>query len=189
MRTDLLIDGKWSSGSDGETISVLDPATGEQVAEVAAGTAADAAAACDAAAFAQKGWAAAAPRVRSEVLRGCWQALVEHTEELAELITPRARKATGRCTRRGHLRGGVLPLERRGGGTNPRLDRNRAGRHQQDRRSPSAGRGRGRHHAVELSRSDDHPQGRPGSCRRQRRGRQSAAGSAADRVTHRRTAE
>ena len=87
MQTKLLIDGKWSSGADNETISVLDPATGEQVAEVAAGTAADAVAACDAAAAAQKSWAAAAPRVRSEVLRGCWQALIEHTEELAELIT------------------------------------------------------------------------------------------------------
>ena len=87
MQTKLLIDGTWSSGLHGETISVLDPATGEQVAEVAAGAAADAVAACDAAAAAQKGWAAAAPRVRAEVLRACWQALVEHTDELAELIT------------------------------------------------------------------------------------------------------
>jgi succinate-semialdehyde dehydrogenase/glutarate-semialdehyde dehydrogenase len=87
MQTRLLIDGRWTSGSDGGTISVLDPATGEQVAEVAAGAATDAVAACDAAAGAQKGWAAAAPRVRSEVLRACWQALVEHTDELANLIT------------------------------------------------------------------------------------------------------
>jgi succinate-semialdehyde dehydrogenase/glutarate-semialdehyde dehydrogenase len=87
MQTRLLIDGSWRSGSGGETFPVLDPATGEQVAGVAAGTVADAAAACDAAAVAQKSWAAAPPRARSEVLRSCWQALVEHTDELADLIT------------------------------------------------------------------------------------------------------
>ena len=54
---------------------------------MASGTPADAHAACDAAAGAQKSWAAAAPRHRSEVLRACWQTLVEHTDELAELIT------------------------------------------------------------------------------------------------------
>ena len=65
----------------------LDPATGEETATVAAGTPADALAACDAAAEAQKGWAATAPRVRSEVLRNCWSTLVDHTDELAHLIT------------------------------------------------------------------------------------------------------
>ena len=87
MQTQLLIDGTWSAGATGATIPVLDPATGDRVAEVADGTPADAHAACVAAAAAQRGWAAAAPRARSEVLRSCWQALVEHTDELAELIT------------------------------------------------------------------------------------------------------
>ncbi len=36
---------------------------------------------------AQPGWAAAAPRERSEILRACWQTLVDHTDELATLIT------------------------------------------------------------------------------------------------------
>ncbi|MEL6982322.1 MAG: aldehyde dehydrogenase family protein, partial [Actinomycetota bacterium] len=85
MQTNLLIDGSWHEGS--ETLSVLDPSTGAHVADVAAGTAADAVAACDAAAEAQKRWAAQAPRVRSEVLRSCWQTMVDHSDELAELIT------------------------------------------------------------------------------------------------------
>jgi succinate-semialdehyde dehydrogenase/glutarate-semialdehyde dehydrogenase len=86
MRTQLLIGDQWRDGADGERISVVDPATGEEFASVAAGTPADAVAACDAAAEAQRSWAATAPRVRSEVLRSCFQILIEHTDELAELI-------------------------------------------------------------------------------------------------------
>ena len=48
MRTELLIGGEWRQGSGDGRIDVLDPATDEQVAEVADGTAADAVAACDA---------------------------------------------------------------------------------------------------------------------------------------------
>jgi len=85
MQTKLLIGGEWSDGAD--TLTVLDPSNGNHVAEVAAGSPADAVAACDAAADAQKRWAATAPRVRAEVLRACWQTMVDHTDELAGLIT------------------------------------------------------------------------------------------------------
>ncbi|MGI9616292.1 MAG: NAD-dependent succinate-semialdehyde dehydrogenase [Acidimicrobiales bacterium] len=87
MRDQLLIDGRWIDGASGERITVFDPATGDELAQVAAGTAADATRACDAAAAAQRSWAATAPRVRSEVLRAGWQTLVDHTDELAALIT------------------------------------------------------------------------------------------------------
>jgi succinate-semialdehyde dehydrogenase/glutarate-semialdehyde dehydrogenase len=86
MRTELLIGGKWRQGEHDGRIAVLDPATDETVAEIADGTPADAVAACDAAAEAQVGWARTAPRQRSEILRSSWQILVEHTDELAELI-------------------------------------------------------------------------------------------------------
>ena len=86
VKTDLLIGGDWRAGSDGERIDVIDPATGDKVADVAAGTPADATAAVDAAAAAQPGWAATAPRVRAEILRNCWQTMVEHSDELADLI-------------------------------------------------------------------------------------------------------
>ncbi len=87
MRTELLIGGQWLPGQSGEQISVLDPASGTEIAKVAAGTPADAVAACEVAAKAQLNWAATAPRVRSEVLRACWQILIDHTDELAKLIT------------------------------------------------------------------------------------------------------
>jgi succinate-semialdehyde dehydrogenase/glutarate-semialdehyde dehydrogenase len=86
MRNELLIGGVWRQGSEDGRIAVLDPATDEVVTEVADGTPADAIAACDAAEAAQVKWAATAPRVRSEVLRSCWQTLVDHTDELASLI-------------------------------------------------------------------------------------------------------
>ena len=87
MRTEMLVGGSWRAGADGDRITVLDPATGEELAGVAAGTPADAVAACDAAAEAQPRWAATAPRERGEILRNCWQILVDHTDELANLIT------------------------------------------------------------------------------------------------------
>ena len=87
MQTQLLIGGKWRDGSDGDSITVLDPATGESIADVAAGSPADATAAVEAAATAQRGWADTTPRVRAEVLRNCFQILIDHTDELADLIT------------------------------------------------------------------------------------------------------
>ncbi len=86
MKTDLLIGGRWRAGTTGERIDVVDPSTGDVIQSVASGSAADATAAVDAAAAAQPAWAATAPRVRSEILRNCWQTLIEHTDELADLI-------------------------------------------------------------------------------------------------------
>ncbi len=86
MQTQMLIDGTWLDGDEGR-IEVLDPATGDGIADVAAGTAADALAACDAAEAAQSRWAATAPRVRSEILRACYQTMLEHSSEIADLIT------------------------------------------------------------------------------------------------------
>lgn len=87
MRDQLLIDGQWRDGSSKKRLSVVNPATGEEITSVADGTPADATAAVEAAMIAQKGWAATAPRVRAEILRACFQSLHDHADELAELIT------------------------------------------------------------------------------------------------------
>ncbi len=86
MQTRLFIGGQWRDGSDGEEFTVTNPANGEEVARVASGTAADAVAAVDSAAAAQAAWAAEPSRVRGEILRNCWTTLIDHTDELAELI-------------------------------------------------------------------------------------------------------
>jgi succinate-semialdehyde dehydrogenase/glutarate-semialdehyde dehydrogenase len=85
MQTRMLIGGEWLDGSD--EFEVENPATEEPIATVAAGSAAAATAACQAAAEAQGAWAATAPRERGEVLRRTWQLMIDHTDELARLIT------------------------------------------------------------------------------------------------------
>ena len=85
MQTQMLIGGTWSDGT--EQIAVHNPATGEQIATVAGGGPAEATAAVEAADRAQRSWAATAPRVRAEILRSCWSTLIDHTDELATLIT------------------------------------------------------------------------------------------------------
>lgn len=87
MRTQLWIDGSWRDGELGNTIPVLNPADGTEITAIADGTPADAVAAVQAADVAQREWAQTAPRVRAEVLRSCWSTLIDHADELAELIT------------------------------------------------------------------------------------------------------
>lgn len=86
MQTKLVIGGERLDGSGGDTVDVLDPANGKLVASVAAGTVDDMLAACDAAELAQKPWAATAPRTRAELLRSCYQVMVDNAESLADLI-------------------------------------------------------------------------------------------------------
>jgi hypothetical protein len=62
---DLFIDGVWRPGSGGERFGVIDPADGTEIARFAVATEDDCMAAVDAAANAQEGWAATAPRERS----------------------------------------------------------------------------------------------------------------------------
>lgn len=83
----LLIGGDWVPATDGATFTVHDPATGSALAEVADGVAADARAALDAAAAAQRGWAATPARARSEILRRAYELVIERTEDLALLMT------------------------------------------------------------------------------------------------------
>ncbi len=95
MQTNLFIGGAWRPAASGATIAVTNPATGEHIADVAAGDATDATAACQAAHVAQQEWAATAPRHKAEVLRRCWELMMEHQEELAGLIVTEQGKPIG----------------------------------------------------------------------------------------------
>jgi succinate-semialdehyde dehydrogenase/glutarate-semialdehyde dehydrogenase len=85
--SDLYIGGKWVEASDGGRFDVHDPATAEVVVTVADGTVEDAIAAVDAAEQAAAGWAATAPRERSEILRRAWELMTGQAEDLAQLVT------------------------------------------------------------------------------------------------------
>ena len=93
LRTTLYIDGRWRPGSDGATFPVIDPADGSTVAEFAIATRDDALAAVAAAERAQEGWAATAPRARSELLRAAYDVLTDEVEDFAELMVRENGKA------------------------------------------------------------------------------------------------
>jgi succinate-semialdehyde dehydrogenase/glutarate-semialdehyde dehydrogenase len=84
---DLLIGGKAVAASGGGTFEVIDPATGEKIADVADGTVEDAAAAVDAADAAAESWAGTAPRARAEILRKAFELMTSRADELAHLIS------------------------------------------------------------------------------------------------------
>jgi succinate-semialdehyde dehydrogenase/glutarate-semialdehyde dehydrogenase len=85
--TGLLIGGSWRDSSDGGTLKVEDPATGEVLTEVADATVADGKAALDAAVAAQGKWGRVPPRDRGEILRSAFEKITERAEEFATLMT------------------------------------------------------------------------------------------------------
>jgi succinate-semialdehyde dehydrogenase/glutarate-semialdehyde dehydrogenase len=85
--TQLFIGGEWRDASNGETLAVEDPATGETLVEVADATPEDAKAALDACCAVQKEWAAHPPRERGEILRRSWETIMERIDDLALIMT------------------------------------------------------------------------------------------------------
>jgi succinate-semialdehyde dehydrogenase/glutarate-semialdehyde dehydrogenase len=83
----LYIDGEWRPSRSGKTIDVVDPSTGAVLATVPDATIEDARASIDAAAAAAPAWRATPPRKRSEILRRCFELMIERSEMLATLIS------------------------------------------------------------------------------------------------------
>ncbi len=81
------VGGKSVDAVEGGTMSVLNPSTGEAIAEVPSGTAADVERAVEAARSAQVEWGEATPKERSEVLLKLADVVDTHAEELAQLET------------------------------------------------------------------------------------------------------
>ena len=79
------VGGESVDAVEGATMEVLNPATGETIAEVPSGTEADVERAVDAARKAQPEWAEATPKDRSEVLLKLADLVDGHAEELAQL--------------------------------------------------------------------------------------------------------
>ena len=85
LKTDLYIDGAWVKG-DG-SVPVIDPSTGEVIAEVGTASEAQCDAAVDAAHRAFPGWAKTAPRVRAEILRKAFEIMVAESDHIAKIIS------------------------------------------------------------------------------------------------------
>jgi len=83
----LFIGGSWVPSSSGKTLDVIDPATGLVIKTIADATPEDGMRALDAAVEVAAEWAATAPRVRGEILRGAFDLLQQRRDDAALLMT------------------------------------------------------------------------------------------------------
>jgi aldehyde dehydrogenase (NAD+) len=81
------IEGAWKAPVDGKYFETSDPSTGERIAEVAQGSAADVDAAVKAARAALKGWQALTPHARAKYLYALARQVQKHSRRLAVLET------------------------------------------------------------------------------------------------------
>lgn len=87
LRNAMLIDGEWVQSDSGKTIDVRNPATGELIARVPDGGAAETSRAIAAADKAMKSWRTALPKERARVLRKLFDLMIEHIDDLATILT------------------------------------------------------------------------------------------------------
>ena len=90
-----LVGGEWVDAADGGTEEVLNPATGETIAEVPKGTEADVDRAVEAAKKAWAEWRGVTPAERAELLLKLADVIDEHTDELGELESRNVGKPLG----------------------------------------------------------------------------------------------
>jgi succinate-semialdehyde dehydrogenase / glutarate-semialdehyde dehydrogenase len=87
LRTQAFVDGSWVDADGGATFPVVDPATGERLAEVPRLGADETRRAVEAAHRALPAWRAITAKERAATLRRLADLMVAHTEELAALMT------------------------------------------------------------------------------------------------------
>jgi aldehyde dehydrogenase (NAD+)/betaine-aldehyde dehydrogenase len=89
VRTELLIDGEWTSGADDATFATLDPANGTEIAQLALATTSDVDAAVSAAqrAFESPAWAGLVASKRARLMFRLADLIEANTDELARLET------------------------------------------------------------------------------------------------------
>src|SRR4051812_37553530 len=81
----MLIGGEWVDAADGGTMEVVNPATGQTIAQVPEATAEDVDRAVEAAKAALPEWLETTPGERAELMLGLADAVDEHADELAQL--------------------------------------------------------------------------------------------------------
>jgi succinate-semialdehyde dehydrogenase/glutarate-semialdehyde dehydrogenase len=82
-----LLAGQWVAADSGATIKVTNPANGELVAEVPLMGGAETQRAISASALAQKSWKMLTAAARSNILKRWFALIIEHKEDLAQLLT------------------------------------------------------------------------------------------------------
>jgi 1-pyrroline dehydrogenase len=89
------VGGEWVDAVDGGTAEILNPATGEMIAEVPQGTQADVDRAVEAAKRAWPEWRETTPQERAEMLLKLADAIEAHTDELARVESQNVGKPLG----------------------------------------------------------------------------------------------
>ncbi len=87
LRSANLIDGQWIGADDGATLTVVDPASGERIAEVPCCGAAETQRAIAAADTALPAWRALTARRRGQLLQNWNRLILDNADDLAALIT------------------------------------------------------------------------------------------------------
>lgn len=87
LRTQAYIHGQWVEADDGARLPVLNPATGETLAEVASVGAAQTRRAIDAAREALGAWSGLSAKQRAQTLRRWYELVMQHREDLARVMT------------------------------------------------------------------------------------------------------
>ncbi|RBI73992.1 NAD-dependent succinate-semialdehyde dehydrogenase [Roseovarius sp. TE539] len=86
VRSFAYVNGKWTAGEGGETITVTNPADGAALGEVASLSADQSRVAVDAAQAAFADWSMTLPQARSRILRRWFDLMIEHREDLARIM-------------------------------------------------------------------------------------------------------
>ena len=87
LKTEAFIDGEWVAADSGDTLDVLNPATGEVVAAVAKCGTAETRRAIEAAEKAQVEWRARSAKERASILKKWFGLMMESQEDLAKILT------------------------------------------------------------------------------------------------------
>ena len=166
LRAQLYIDGAWVDADDGSTVSVLNPATQEEIVAIPNAGAPETRRAIEAANKAFISWRNVVAKERSAILKRWFTLIMENQEDLARLMTAEQGKPLAES--RGEVAYGAAFVEwfaeegrRVYGDTIPRQQPQPAHRHYQ-----AAHRRCGRDHALELPYRNDHAQGRTGTSGR-----------------------
>ena len=86
VRSFAYVNGKWTAGEGGETITVTNPADGAALGEVASLSADQSRVAVDAAQAAFADWSMTLPQARSRILRRWFDLMIEHRKDLARIM-------------------------------------------------------------------------------------------------------
>jgi len=98
LQTQAFINGQWSDSDNGETFPVYNPATGEEIAQVADAGQAETARAIAAAKAAMKSWQAESAKTRSTLLEKWHDLVMANQDDLAKIMTMEQGKTLAEST-------------------------------------------------------------------------------------------